>query len=380
MKKIILMILIWIIPVLCESAMNFEEFLDKLNSFPIPEKYKLVDKFISSFPSFPIIEEDTLVHFVIRQKAISVFLTGDFNNWQLDIECENVPYTDLWYYTAQFEPDARLDYKFVINGDTWLLDPLNPKRIPGGFGNNSELMMPEYVPAPEMDCYDDLFHGTLKNTTLYCEYLQQDRDVILYLPYKSSEYKKLPIILFQDGSDYLNFAMAKNILDYLIFHEMIEPIIGVFISPVKRNEEYAGALKDEYGNFIAETVFPFLYNDYNVSGDPEDHAVIGASNGGNISLWLGFHYPELFRKIGAQSSYVEETLQTEFATSDKLPLQIYIDIGKYDIPMLEELAEQFIPILSDKEYPLTYKEFPEGHSWGNWRGHLGDILIEFFSK
>ena len=97
------MMLMFIIPIVSEAAMNFDEFLDMLSSSPIPEKYKLVDEFISSMPSFPIIEEDTLVHFVTRQKANSVFLTGDFNNWQLDIECENAPYTDLWYYTTQFE-------------------------------------------------------------------------------------------------------------------------------------------------------------------------------------------------------------------------------------------------------------------------------------
>jgi len=240
--------------------------------------------------------------------------------------------------------------------------------------------MLKYVHATEIDYSDDITHGTLKDMKFYCEYLQQNREVVLYLPYRYSEYEKLPVILFQDGEDYLHFAMTKNIMDYLIFQEEIEPVIGVFISPVKRNEEYAGTLKSEYGSFIAHTVFHFIYNNYNVSGDPEDHAVIGASNGGNISLWLGFHYPELFRKIGAQSSYVEETLQAEFLTSDKLPLTIYIDMGKYDIPLLEELIAQFIPILSDKGYSFTFKEFPEGHSWGNWRGHLGDILIEFFGR
>lgn len=372
--------LIFTIPVICEAVMNFEEFLDVLNSSPIPMKYKFIDDFISSVHSFPIIEQDTLVHFITRLKARSVFLAGDFNNWKPDIECKNVPYTDLWYYTTPFEPDARLDYKFVINGDTWILDLLNPQKIPGGFGDNSELLMPDYKVVHEIKYYDDIAHGTLKDTALYCEYLKQDREVVLYLPYNYSEYEKLPFILFQDGGDYLNFAMTKNILDYLIYHEMIEPVVGVFISPVERNEEYAGDLKIEYGNFIAHIVFPFLYSSYHISSDPEDHAVIGASNGGNISLWLGFHYPERFRKIGAQSSYVEERLQREFQNAEKLPLTISIDMGKYDIPILEELIAQFIPILSEKGYSYTYKEFPEGHSWGNWRGHVGDILIEFFGR
>jgi len=37
-------------------------------------------------------------------------------------------------------------------------------------------------------------------------------------------------------------------------------------------------------------------------------------------------------------------------------------------------------ILEQKEYPLKYIEVNEGHSWGNWRGLLDDMLIYFFGK
>jgi enterochelin esterase family protein len=36
-------------------------------------------------------------------------------------------------------------------------------------------------------------------------------------------------------------------------------------------------------------------------------------------------------------------------------------------------------ILEDKNYPLMYVEVPEGHSWGQWRSQLDDLLIYFFS-
>ena len=378
MKKMVLIVILFVIPSLSEADMAVSNFLEILNNAPIEEKYSLLESFMDRQELFPIIEDSTNVYFLIRQKAKSVNIAGDFNAWQLDTFCTNVPYTDLWYYTARFEPDARIDYKFIIDGTNWILDPLNNNTSSGGFGDNSELRMPALKPVPEIEYYEDIKHGSLRDTLLYCDYLGQDRKIVIYCPYDYSQKDELPFVVFHDGQDYLDFAQTKNILDYLIYHKEIKAVVAVFVSPVKRTEEYAGKLKKNYSAFITEKVIPFLYDYYNVSRQAEDHALIGASNGGNISLWLGFHYPELFRMIGAQSSYVEESLQTTFASSDTLPLDIYIDMGKYDIPKLKQLAETFIPILSEKGYMFTFKEFNGGHSWGSWKTNMKDILIRFF--
>jgi enterochelin esterase-like enzyme len=34
--------------------------------------------------------------------------------------------------------------------------------------------------------------------------------------------------------------------------------------------------------------------------------------------------------------------------------------------------------LAEKGYDFVYKEYPEGHTWGNWRRHLIDALIHFY--
>jgi hypothetical protein len=36
-------------------------------------------------------------------------------------------------------------------------------------------------------------------------------------------------------------------------------------------------------------------------------------------------------------------------------------------------------MLEDKNYPLVNMEVPEGHSWGQWRSQLDDLLIYFFN-
>ncbi|MFH1295840.1 MAG: alpha/beta hydrolase-fold protein [Bacteroidota bacterium] len=79
---------------------------------------------------------------------------------------------------------------------------------------------------------------------------------------------------------------------------------------------------------------------------------IGASNGGNISLYIGMKNPESFGRIGAQSSNVQSEISNTFQGSEKLPLELYLDIGKYDIPMLI----QFFPFntgINDRQDPIS---------------------------
>ena len=44
----------------------------------------------------------------------------------------------------------------------------------------------------------------------------------------------------------------------------------------------------------------------------------------------------------------------------------------------EASARKMKEILLDKGYRIKYIEVPEGHSWGNWRALLDDILEYFF--
>jgi chromosome partitioning protein len=67
--------------------------------------------------------------------ARAVRLAGDFNRWNP----ENEPLFDLsgcglWQKTVPLPP-GRYQYKYVVDGN-WVLDPANPKTIPGPLGPN----------------------------------------------------------------------------------------------------------------------------------------------------------------------------------------------------------------------------------------------------
>ncbi len=287
--------------------------------------------------------------------------------------------TDFWYKTSQYEKDARLDYKVVLNGNNWILDPLNPHTIMGGYGPNSELRMPQYVMPPEIEYIENNHHGSLFDTVFHSNQLGNSRQIFVYMP-PGFDVNKSPysMVLFHDGPDYLNLCNAKNILDNLISEGRIDSLVCVFIPPVNRNPEYSGADQDKFTAFIIEDIMPWLSQRFNIASEADRHLVMGASNGGNISLWIAMNHPETFAFVAAQSSNIQSNIRQRFSEDPMINLKLYLDLGLYDLPVLMPLVRGFIPILEAKGYTHSYAEYPEGHSWGFWRGHLADILEYFF--
>jgi enterochelin esterase-like enzyme len=361
-------------------AQTFNDFLARINSAPDSLKMSIVDSMMNNVPAFPYLEQDSLAHFLFRGNASTITVPGDANQWNpSSFPMSLISGTNLWYRTEVFEPDARLDYKFVLNGSNWILDPLNPWQVSGGYGPNSELRMALYIPAAEIQYYNNISHGALGDTNFYSTNLGNSRTISVYLPpsffYSSDSF---PVILFHDGLEYLSLANTKNIFDYLIAQERIVPTVGVFVPPVNRTEEYAGNLKTEFSQFIVTEVMPWVDRKFRTRRDPMYRATLGASNGGNIALWLGLNYPQAFGKIAAQSSYVESSISYGFQNGPPLNTRFYLDIGTYDIPVLITLVDDFIQILHDRGYPYQYRIYHEGHSWGNWRAHVDNALEMFF--
>jgi 1,4-alpha-glucan branching enzyme len=67
-------------------------------------------------------------------KAHRVVIVGDFNNWSTGAD----PMYDreekgAWAITLPLQP-GRYEYKFLIDGEKWIADPANPRKVKDGFG------------------------------------------------------------------------------------------------------------------------------------------------------------------------------------------------------------------------------------------------------
>lgn len=359
---------------------TFLDFINQLNSLPDSLRPAVVDSFMNANDEYPMIEFDTLAHFIYNSGTSSVTVPGDFNGWNPNSDYMTlITGTEFHYKTKTFESDARLDYKFVVSGSNWILDPLNPHTCYGGYGPNSELAMPEYIHPPEILYYSNIPHGAVNDTVFYSQSLNNSRTISIYTPpgYESGT-ENYPYIIFHDGQEYLSLAKTDNVLDYCIYHDLIIPVIAVFIPPVNRTAEYAGGSQDAFTDFIMEEVIPFIDSEYRSIADPASRATLGPSYGGNISLYLGVTHPEMIGLLAPQSSYVQESIFTTLSTGPVLNLDIYLDAGTYEPGILNPIEQQLIPILNSQGYSYQFEVYHEGHSWGNWKAHVDNALIRFF--
>ncbi len=83
---------------------------------------------MDSISSFPLLEGRDLVHFLYRGPADDMGIASDFIGERAEEPMHRVAGTDLFYYTARLEPNARFNNRFTGNLEDSLRDSLNPPR------------------------------------------------------------------------------------------------------------------------------------------------------------------------------------------------------------------------------------------------------------
>jgi enterochelin esterase family protein len=360
----------------------FKDFLARVNRLPNPvDKSAVIDSFFNN-TRFPYAELDSAsptgyaAYFVYRGAANSVVTAGDFNYWNANADrLQQLPATIFWYLGKNFESEARLDYKLVLNGNNWILDPAHNKTVLGGFGPNSEFAMPNYLQPEEIQLRPNIPHGRIETLTMMSQILNNSRTVKIYLPPDYDTSTRQPgVIIVHDGLEYVSLAYMDRVLDYLHDRKEIATPIAVFIPPVNRNPEYYQNQRDLFGRFIVEEVLPYLESRYRVSKLARHRANLGASAGAHIAYYLMFKYPKVFGGGAGQSSYISSELQSLAAAAQDTSLRFYIDVGAYDLAGFPQTNRDWRNQLRGRGFKVKYAEFYEGHSWGNWRAHLDDVL------
>ncbi len=240
--------------------------------------------------------------------------------------------------------------------------------------------MPAYQQPTEILRRPNAPRGTIHTRTLRSHALNQDRNVRVYTPpgYDANGALTYPVILFHDGLEYLSLASAQNTLDNLIADQRIAPVIGVFVPPVDRNNEYAGSKTAAYETFIVDELMPFIDTQFRTQTDPSARAMTGVSFGGLITTQICYNRPDAFGLAAPVSpSYWQPPVLDTVLNGPKKPLRFYIDWGTYEGSIMTT-GRIMRDHLEAEGYDVMWNEWHEGHSWGSWRAHLDDILLYFF--
>ena len=135
------------------------------------------------------------------------------------------------------------------------------------------------------------------------------RDYWVYVPAQYDGSKPAAVMVFQDGSAYVDTTdngawRIPDVFDNLIAKKEMPVTIGIFINPggnetnarANRSFEY-DTLSDAYARFLLEEILPEVGKNYKLTTDPEGRAVAGLSSGGICAFTVAWQRPDAFRKV-----------------------------------------------------------------------------------
>ncbi|RNF38492.1 alpha/beta hydrolase [Planococcus salinus] len=235
--------------------------------------------------------------------------------------------------------------------------------------------------------------GTVEDLTLYSEALQEDMQLLVYLPFNYSPLYKYTLVIASDGKDYFQLGRAPRVADELLENQEIENIIfvGVPYKNVKdRSTKYepTGKQHAAYLRFLAHELVPFLDDKYPTYQVGMGRALIGDSLAATVSLMAALKYPNTFGRVILQSPKVsEELLEKVSDFSSSHSFTVYHVIGKQEteVKLTSGETEDFLEpnrelnkMMKEKGFSIFYEEFEGDHTWKHWQPDLKRALIQNF--
>lgn len=390
------MLLGLVLAMLFQGHQLFPEFLRTLETTAAKERAPLVLSFLRGRQT-PLVEHDSLLHFVWYGRADSVFINGALQSgWRspermIKVVCGDSARSPAFFHRSYtVPPDSRIEYKLIVDG-MYQLDSTNRRVTPPSDFVNSEAVMPKFRMSPLSIFRPGIPHGTT-DTLLFAskDPVIKPRRVRVYLPPGYDRFNGLPVLYVHDGESAFRYVFFANIIDNLIADGQLPPIIGVFVPSVDRNAEYIGMKTPEYISAFCEELVPLIDRSYRTSRKPERRGVMGISSGGHIALTMAIVRPDRFRCVAGQSSTIGPILRTALAVrrqSTPLPstMKVWIDCGLFDINDGEEnnfpvRNREFSEELTRYGIAHKYREVHDGHDWASWRERTPEILRYFFAR
>lgn len=325
--------------------------------------------------------------FLFRGPRESVAVAGDHNRWNPATgPLTRVEPLDVWLRRTSFPEDARIDYKLVLDGDEWTLDPENEARQWSGFGPNSELAMPAHVGSPWVVAKEDVARGTTSAPKqLSSEHL--GREVVYRVHEPAEEHRgdePLAVLFVTDGHEYLDprLGALATVHDNLLAAGRIRPVLLVLVDPRRNGRNLRAselAADPRLGRALTEELLPALEEEYELTSRAEERGVLGTSLGGVAAAMICARHRSTIALAAIQSPalWVVPTAFEEIVSADEArPARAFVSWGTVHDGARE--ARALVDLYERRDVPVTAMERHEGHSWGQWRALLDDALVALF--
>ncbi len=177
----------------------------------------------------------------------------------------------------------------------------------------------------------------------------------VFVPAQYDASQPASLMIFNDGQAFIapnGDVRAPNVLNNLIFRRELPVMIAVFINPGRRPDqpeptprnwgdrdtnrptEY-NTLDDKYPRVIVDELLPVITRQYNISPDPEQRGIGGASSGAIAAFTVAWERPNQFHKVlSIVGSFVNlrggHVYPAKVLASEKKPLRVFLQDGRND--------------------------------------------------
>jgi enterochelin esterase-like enzyme/DNA-binding beta-propeller fold protein YncE len=176
------------------------------------------------------------------------------------------------------------------------------------------------------------------------------RDYWVYVPAQYTPEKSACVMVFEDGKGTLNDGRLRVpiVFDNLIAKHDMPVTIAIMINPgvqkgltpgqadqANRSYEYDG-LSDRYARFLLDEILPEVGKHYNLSTNPNDRAICGASSGGICSFTVAWTHPEAFRRVlSFVGSFTDlrggDIYPALIRKTEPKPIRVFLQDGSHDL-------------------------------------------------
>ena len=207
-----------------------------------------------------------------------------------------------------------------------------------------------------------------------------EREVLVYVPQQYRDTASACLLVCMDGILY----DATTVLDNLIASGEMPVTIGVFINPGVVYDEDRNVVRynrckefdstdDNWAQFIEQEVLPQVRalktkdgQAINISSDPNDCAITGASSGGIAAFTAAWNRPDMFSRVYTTvGTFVAMRGGHEYPAivrkTEPKPLRIYMQDGWYDVwnPIFGEWFEYNLLM----ESAFNFAGYEAFHHW-----------------
>ena len=243
-------------------------------------------------------------------------------------------------------------HRFVLSG---FLSAMFAAQI---FGASGAAVDDVYLLGPDSQPHEGTPRGkVIGPLTLTSQvFTNTTRHYWIYVPAQYDAKKPASLMIFQDGQAFVRTNgdyRIPYVFDNLIYRREMPVTIAVFINPGHTPEQQESSstnwgdsinnrateyneLNDKYAHLIVDELMPVVEKDYNISKDPDDHAIAGASSGAICAFTVAWQRPDQFHKvistIGSFTNirgghvYPDLILQNE-----RKPIRIFLQDGLNDL-------------------------------------------------